>query len=375
MVSTSRADAGIYRPLLQALAAERDWRVTCFVGGTHHEASFGDTAREFGELVGVEVVPVRHQAAGDTPARVAASAGRAVAGFGAALAAAPVDLLFVLGDRTEMLAAALAATIHRVPLAHLHGGDRTLGAYDDACRAAITKLSHIHFPALPEHARRIVAMGEAPGRVFTVGALALDDLRRFRPLSTRRLEQALGVEWRPPVLLVVFHPETMSPRPAAEQVEELQATLAGVDARCVLVGPNADVGHAAIRAAWRRFAAGRAGTVLAASLDRRQFWSCCAHAQALVGNSSAGLLEAASFRLPVVNIGERQAGRVRPANVIDVPGERRAIAAAIQQALSERFRRGLRGLVNPYGRGDAARRIIAALRRLPDRRALLVKQP
>jgi len=360
--------------LLRALAAEGDWRVTCFVGGTHHDATFGLTAREFRGLSRVAVVPVRHQAAGDTPARVAASAGRAVAGFGSALAAAPVDLLFVLGDRTEMLAAALAATIHGVPLAHLHGGDRTLGAYDDACRAALTKLSHVHFAALPEHARRIEAMGEDPGRVFTVGALALDDLRRFRPLSPRSLGRALGVEWRPPVLLVVFHPETRSERPAGEQVAELAAALAGVEARCVVVGPNADVGHAAIRAAWRRFAAGRAGTaVLAAALDRRRFWSCCVHAQALVGNSSAGLLEAASFRLPVVNIGERQAGRVRPANVIDAPMERGAIAAAIRQALSERFRRGLRGLVNPYGRGDAARRIIAALRRLPERRVLLRK--
>lgn len=374
VASTGRADAGIYLPLLRALAAERDWQVTCFAGGTHHDAAFGRTVDELTGLRRVSVVSVRHHVPGDTAAKVSASAGRAVAAFGRAFADHPVDLLFVLGDRTEMLAAALAATIHRLPLAHLHGGDTTLGAYDDACRAAITMLSHVHFPALPRHAERIVAMGEMPRRVCAVGALALDDLAGFRPMSAEKLGRSLGVDLRRPTLLVVFHPETMSDLPAGRQVEELLAALDRVDANGVLVGPNADVGHGDIIAALKRFSARRSGMVLSPALDRRRFWSCCAHAGALVGNSSAGLLEAASFKLPVVNVGERQAGRVRPANVIDAPFERAAIAAAIEKALSASFRRRLRGLVNPYGRGDTAPRIVAALRSLPDRRTLLEKR-
>lgn len=389
-ISTSRADAGIYRPLLRALAAVDRWAVCCLAGGTHLSAEWGGTLAHLGGLRGVRIVPVEHWSPGDEPAAVAAAAGRATGAFAEALSREGADFVFVLGDRAEMLAAALAATILRLPIAHLHGGDATAGAYDDTCRDAITKLSHLHFPALPDHARRIEAMGEQPWRIHAVGALALDELRTFTPMPAAELCRAVGVDFARPVVVVAFHPETLSDVPPVRQID---AVLDGVRRYCdstraaggdanrhrgdpdlLLIGPNVDVGHAAVLAALRRFAADRPSTVLRSSLDQSCFWSCLAHAAALVGNSSAGIIEAPSFALPVVNVGNRQGGRARAANVLDAPFDAASIAAAIRRATSDVFRASLRGRVNPYGDGRAAERIVAVLQELPGSVDLLSKR-
>lgn len=372
-VSTGRADAGIYRPLLQSLLAEPAWDICCFAGGTHWSESFGRTAVEFSDLTRLRIIRVDHLMPGDEPADIAETAGRAVAEFGRAFARQPVDLLFVLGDRTEMLAAALAATIHTIPIAHLHGGDTTAGAYDNACRHALTKLSHLHFPALPQHAARLRVLGEEDWRIHKTGALALDALRDFSPEAILELNAATGLDWSRPVFIVAYYPETLASVPPARQIEEVLAALEGFEVQLLMLGPNADVGHEAVRSALVRLASARPGVVLLSALGQRCFWSCLAHAQVLVGNSSAGILEAVSFRLPVVNIGARQAGRVRPANVLDSPLDKAAIAAALAQAIAPGYRSRLRDLANPYGDGRAAERIISVLRVLPARRDLLVK--
>ena len=373
-VTTGRADAGIYRPLLRALAAEPDWRVVCFAGGTHHDARFGRTVEELPNSPDVELAAVDHLVQGDGPMEVAATAGRATAGFSQAFSEHGVDLAFVLGDRTEMLAAALAATIHGLPIAHLHGGDLTEGAYDDACRHAITKLAHIHLPALSDHAVRIRQMAEEPWRIHTVGALALDELIGFEPEPVEQVSSAVGLDLSQPTIVVAFYPETLSVLPPRRQIEQVLAAVAPVEASVLLIGPNADVGCGGIAEALAGFASSRRRTVLAASLPQRRFWSCLAHARVLIGNSSAGILEAASFRLPAVNVGERQTGRVRPANVIDTSIDRPQIAAAVRKAMDPRFRDGLADLVNPYGDGRAAERILSVLRDLPARQTLLVKR-
>ncbi|MBN2559568.1 MAG: UDP-N-acetylglucosamine 2-epimerase (hydrolyzing) [Phycisphaerae bacterium] len=373
-VTTSRADAGIYRPLLRALASETDWQTVCFAGGTHHAARFGRTIGELADLPDVDLIAVDHLVAGDGPNDVAETAGRATGRFSRAFSAKEVDLVFVLGDRTEMLAATLAAVIHRLPIAHLHGGDMTEGAYDDACRHAITKLSHLHFPALPQHAERIRSMGEEAWRVHTVGALALDALSDFTPEPLDKLNALIGLDLSRPTVVVAFHPETLSALTPRQQVEELLAALAPLDVNLLLIGPNADVGHGIINEGLSGFAASRPGAVLVASLGQRQFWTCLSCARLLIGNSSAGILEAATFRLPVVNVGDRQTGRMRPANVIDAPWNRAEITAAIETAMEPGFKARLVDLVNPYGDGRAAGRILAALRSLPDRQTLLQKR-
>jgi UDP-hydrolysing UDP-N-acetyl-D-glucosamine 2-epimerase len=372
-ISTSRADAGIYRPLLGALADQSDWQISCLAGGTHLSEAFGHTIDELAPTDRVELTPVLHFVSGDRALDVAETSGRAVIEFSKALAAARPDLVFVLGDRTEMLAAALAAVIHGIPIAHLHGGERTAGAYDDNCRHAITKLAHVHFAALPEYAERIASMGEEDWRIHTVGAPALDDLVHFEPLPVGELSAAVGLDFSRPTWVIAFYPETLSADSPAAQVEMLLAALYAADANLLILGTNADIGYKTFAEAYQAFADQQSNVKLMASLSKQWFWSCLAHAQMLIGNSSAGIIEAASFKLPVVNIGDRQAGRIRPSNVIDTACHTEKIADAVNRAISFTFRNGLASLTNPYGDGQAAARVVIALRSLPDRQTLLRK--
>ncbi len=373
-ITTSRADAGIYHPLLTALTAESAWDVTCLAGGTHLSSGFGHTIDVFSDIPQLTTVAVDHLVPGDGPIEVAATAGGAVEQYARTIATNLPDLVFVLGDRTEMLAATLAALIHTIPIAHLHGGDITEGAYDNQCRHAISKLSHVHFAALPEHAERIKCMGEESWRVHTVGAPALDVLREFKPSTVSELSDAVGIDFSRPTVVVVFHPETLHHWPAARQIEELLQGLHSIDANVLMIGPNADVGHSAIRDAMQRFVALRENACLVTSLSQHRYWSCLSHAAVLLGNSSSGIIEAACFSLPVVNVGDRQAGRMQSANVLDVAMDRGEIAAALGKALKPAFREDLRGMANPYGNGHAAERIVAALHALPDRDKLLRKR-
>ncbi len=372
-ISTTRADAGIYAPLLDAIAAREAWEPVLLAGGTHQSPEHGRTQDEIRVPKRARLVPVDHFIPGDDPVAVACNTGAAIGAFAEAVDRLRPDLVFVLGDRAEMLAAALAATLCGTVLAHLHGGDVTRGAYDDACRHAITKLAHLHFPALPDHAARIVAMGEAPWRILPTGALAVDALATFRPIERDRLEGVLPPRDLRPLLVFLFHPQTLNAPPAARQIAEALAGVAQWDGPMLLIGPNADVGHGAVRSAMESFVANRPSARLVASLPQAVFWSALAHAAVLVGNSSAALLEAPSLHLPAVNIGDRQAGRHRAANVIDVPCERAAVAAAVQYASTDAFRAQTRQVVNPYGDGHAAERILAVLDRLPPRERLLVK--
>lgn len=373
LVSTTRADAGIYGPLVEALCDRSPYEVVLFAGGTHLSERFGRTIEHLPRYGRLKVVSVVHQMEGDRPVDVAASAARAGEAFSRSFAAEEPDLLFVLGDRAEMAAAAMAATIHRIPMAHLHGGETTAGAYDDAFRNAITKLAHVHFAALREYGERIAAMGEPAWRVHVVGAPALDRLRGFEPEPVAELSAAVGLDFREPTVLVVFHVETMAVKAAGEQVEAVLSALGGVEANLLFVGSNADVGHGSVESSVRRFVEKHRRARLVPSLPPERFWSCMARATAMVGNSSAGIIEAPSFGLPVVNIGDRQKGRTRTANVIDVANDLASISGALKQALSVEFRKSVANMRNPYGDGDACSRILRVISSLPTRNELLLK--
>jgi UDP-hydrolysing UDP-N-acetyl-D-glucosamine 2-epimerase len=373
-ISTTRADSGIYAPLLAALSRAGDFEVSMLAGGTHHSETFGQTARQMSDAPRLSIVPVEHFVEGDGPGQVCETAGRAISAFSAAISRRPVDLVFALGDRTEMLAACLAATIHGVPIAHVHGGDVTQGACDDSCRHAITKLAHVHFPALRIHADRIRRMGEEAWRIQTVGSLALDELAVFTPQPIESLSREVGLDFRAPTAVVVFHPETLCEMPPDRQIRQVLEALNRLSMNLLFVGPNADVGRDAVDAAIREFVASRTNAVVASSLSQSQFWSCLAHARVQVGNSSSGIIEAASLRLPVVNVGDRQTGRIAPPNVLHAPIEAEAIHRAISQATSPGFVKSLADLKNPYGDGNAAERIIAAVRGLASRQQLLTKK-
>lgn len=362
-LSTSRADVGIYRPLLSALLADPRFDPTLIAS---HACAQADLPR-----VPILATPINQL--GDYPVAVAQATGDAVGKFAETLMQIMPDLVFVLGDRTEMLAAALAATICTLPIAHLHGGDTTRGAYDDACRDAISKLAHVHFPALTEHGRVLQALGESPDRIHVVGALALDELARFHVEPIEVCSAAVILDLRKPTLLVAFHPETISDVPVESQVDALSRAIAASSMQVLWIDPNADVGHGEVNRAMTALADTRTGIVRLKSVSQNRFWSCLVHCRALVGNSSAGIIEAASLRRPVVNIGCRQEGRVRAGNVLDVGYNADDIAQAIVRATSDEFCASLEGLINPYGDGHAAGRILEALANLPDRLTLLRK--
>ena len=362
VVTVARSDWGHLTSVLNELRAASDVRLLLFVGGMHLSDAFGRTV----ELIEREGWPIAERIEmlepSDAPEAIAASIGRGVAGFGRAYARHRPDVVVVLGDRFEMLSAAAAALPFVLPVAHLHGGEVTEGAIDNQIRHAITKCAHLHFVSAEPHARRIAAMGEEPWRIHDVGAPGLDRIRTTRLLSrdelSRRLDLAPDDRW----LMVTYHPATLEYQDTARHTDELLAALEKVDATCVVTYPNADTAGRTIIARLEEFAGRHDRVRLARSLGDDVYLSLLRHADAMVGNSSSGLIEAPSFELPVVNVGGRQAGRLRAANVIDVGPDRDEILTGIDAALTPVFRAGLSGMKNPYGDGRAAERIVRVLR-------------
>src|SRR2546423_1538700 len=365
VVSVSRSDYGHLLPVLEAIRDAEGLALRLVVGGMHLVPEFGHTVRAM-EADGWAIDGrVEMHEPDDTPAAVGAAIGRGVAGFARAWARLTPDLVLVLGDRFEMLAAALAALSFALPVAHVHGGEVTEGAIDNQIRHAITKLAHLHFASAAPHARRLLAMGEEAWRVHTVGAPGLDRLARIEPLSREALAATLGVPAAARWLLVTYHPVTLEDREATAQVDELLATLEKVDATQILPAPAADPAGRSVLRRLEEFVARQPRARLVASLGDRVYLSLLRHADVMVGNSSSGLIEAPSFALPVVNVGSRQDGRLRGDNVLDVPPDRDAILRALETALAPDFRERLRDRPNPYGDGAAAPRIVRVLRDTP----------
>jgi len=363
VVTVARSDYGHLLPLLEALGHAPDVELLVYVAGSHLASPFGVRTAD---LVEADRWPIAARIDmgidDDAPVTIASATGRGVIGFAAEFARRRPDLVVVLGDRYEMLSAALAALPFGLPVAHLHGGEVTEGAIDEQVRHAITKLAHLHFPAAEPYAARVRQLGEEPWRVHCCGAPGLDRLRAGGSLSRAEIGERLGRPLGRPTVLVTFHPETLAVADVPRQVEELVAALEKVDGEIIVTAPGADTGYRAITAGLERLAGRRPLTRLGATLGDEVYTSLLREADVMVGNSSSGLIEAPSFGLPVVNVGDRQRGRLRAANVIDVAADRAAIVGAIRRALEPAFRRGLAGLVNPYGDGHAAPRIARVLR-------------
>jgi UDP-hydrolysing UDP-N-acetyl-D-glucosamine 2-epimerase len=373
VVTVARSDYGIYRPLLRELAGRDGIELELYVGGMHLRERFGSTISEV-EADGFPIA-ARLDFLGDddSPLAVAEAIGRGVMAFAGAYAETAPDLLVVLGDRFEMLAAGIAALPLAIPVAHIHGGESTEGAIDESMRHALTKLSHLHFASTEVYARRIVQLGEEPWRVTTSGAPALDAIQRHVPLDDDQLAEH-GVRLRGPTLLVTFHPVTLH---RDDAVRQLDAVLQAVDDSgldTVLTYPNADALHRAIVDRLERFVDGDTRFTLVRSLGSDAYYTLLGRAAAMVGNSSSGIIEAASFQLPVVDVGDRQRGRIRPANVVHVEPEVDEIRRALDRVSSEDFRASLAGLENPYGDGRAAPRIADVLTTVPLDDRLLVKR-
>jgi GDP/UDP-N,N'-diacetylbacillosamine 2-epimerase (hydrolysing) len=365
VVTVSRSDWGHLRPVLEAVRSAPDLALRLIVAGMHLEPGFGLTVGEIEAEGWAIAARIPMGETDDSPSGISASTGKGIEGFARAFAETRPGLLVVLGDRSEMLAAAVAALPFALPVAHIHGGEETQGAMDNQIRHAITKLAHVHFASADVHARRIAQMGEETWRIHSVGAPGLDRLRGVSFLSREALAAELGLRARAPWLIVTFHPVTLEHADTASHAAELLAALEKADGEIVITYPNADTAGRTIIERIEEFAGRHPRVRLARSLGDRVYLSLLKEAAAMVGNSSSGLIEAPSFGLPVVNIGSRQRGRLRGANVIDVGYGREEILRGLERALDPAFRAGLKGMANPYGDGRAAARIVEVLRTVP----------
>jgi UDP-hydrolysing UDP-N-acetyl-D-glucosamine 2-epimerase len=362
VVTGTRAEYGILRPVLRELGAAPGTLPLVVAAGMHLLPEFGLTVRDI-ERDGFEVAARVHMGTqGDDPAAMATALGMGIAGMSGALQALRLDIVLVVGDRGEPFAATVAAAHLNIPVAHLHGGECTTGGnIDESLRWAITRFAHLHLAATALSAARLVESGEEPWRVTVVGAPGLDAVLGEPPLPDGELGASLAVDLNLPVLVVVQHPVTTQAAAAAGQLRETLEAVAGTGYQAVIVYPNADAGGRAMIEVLEGFRSNPRFR-LHRSLPHRAFLSLLRRAAALVGNSSCGIIEAPSLGLPAVNVGIRQEGRERGANVIDVDHDRGAIAAAIRRAVTDQdFRRRVARSPNPYGDGRAARRIVARL--------------
>ena len=373
VVTTSRADySHLYWPL-RALAAHPDIELQVVAMGAHLSPQFGNTLKEI-EHDGFPITArIECLLSSDTDTGMAKTIGVAILGLADALTAWRPDLLLLIADRYEMLAPAAAALAMRIPIAHIEGGEISQGAIDDHVRNALTKLAHIHFTSTETARRRVIAMGEEPWRVTHAGAPSLDHMRKSQLLDRSALELKLGLRFSPPTLLVAWHPVTILSDTNAE-AQAFYSALAQLPGQLIFVYPNSDAGGLALIERTRAMAAMRTNTHIYVNLDAVTYWSLLGQVDAMVGNSSSGIMEAASFALPVVNVGIRQQGRERATNILDAPASTDMIVAALQQALSPAFRASLRGMSNPYGNGTAAETITRVLATVSLER-LLVKEP
>ena len=362
----TRAEYGLLYWLLKDIQASESLELQLIVAAMHLSPTFGQTWRQI-EQDGFRIdAKVEMLLSSDTASGVAKSMGLGTIGFADALARLQPDVLVVLGDRFEALAIVQTALVMRIPVAHLHGGEITEGAYDDAIRHAITKMASLHFVAAEPYRRRVIQMGENPATVFNVGALRLDHLQRTPRMTLAELGQSLDFALAQPFALVTYHPVTLADEdPQASATALLQALDEFAQLQLVLTYPNADNGGQAVIALLQEYAARRrARVLLIESLGFRRYLSTLAHASAVVGNSSSGIIEAPAFHVPTVNIGDRQLGRLAADSVLHCRAERQDIAQTLRLALSDDFRRRCATTVNPYGQGRASQAIVRELEAL-----------
>ena len=355
ILTATRAEYGLLAPVIKKLDMEPEIDVRVVVTGMHLCGEFGMTVNEIRQD-GVHIdreIDIRIDS--DTPAGISKTMSRALAGFADYFAENKPDALMVLGDRYETLAVCIAAMNERIPIIHLHGGEATLGAVDEAIRNAITKMSYLHFTATEEYRKRVIRMGEAPDRVFMSGAVGVENALGVERMSKGELEQSLGCELGDSFAVLTFHPVTLENNTAQNQIDELiKAMEKYPDITFLCTKANADVDGKIINERLRQCADTHRNVLLYDSLGVRRYLSALSYAEFVIGNSSSGIIEVPSFGIPTINIGDRQKGRIQAESVINCEPLFEDIADAIEKARSLQFRNHIRNISNPYGDGKAS---------------------
>ena len=364
VVTGSRAEYGILRTLMQAINDDPQLQLQIIATNQHLSKLQGETYKEI-ERDGFTIdykVPMADDEAPDCANTIAKSVGRGVTGFADAFELLKPDLLLILGDRYEMLAVASAALIYKIPIAHLHGGEITEGAFDDAIRHAITKMSHLHFTSTEAYRKRVIQLGEQPDRVFNVGALGVENIHKLQPLSKQEIEASLGFEFTDKCLLVTYHPVTLSDMSSETQILNLLEALDDYkDHHIIFTYSNSDTNSQIIIRRIQEYVDRNAGRCMfIPSLGQRRYFSCLRYMEAVIGNSSSGIIEVPSFGIPTLDIGDRQKGRIAADSVIHCGYSAEEIKEGLKKVIN-----GTVKVENPYDKEGTCRAILEVIKTYP----------
>lgn len=364
VITSSRADYGLLRPLLLRLRNDDFFDLKIIVTGSHLSKDFGFTYKEithdkFKIFKKVNIVQAK-----DRPVDITNSTGIAIKSFGNIYSNYKPDAIFVLGDRYEVFCSVFAALFFKIPVIHYSGGEKTIGAYDDCIRHSITKMSHLHFVSCIEYRKRVLQLGENPKCVYNVGSLGIDNIKNLKLLSKLELEQSLKLKFSKPTFLVSYYPETLSSLDARDQFEQvLSALLNYKNYQVIFTKSNADNDGRVISKMIDQFVKMNTNAYAFESLGVIRYLSTIKYVELVIGNSSSGYTEVPSFNVPTINIGNRQKGRVKAKSIIDVEIESDKIKAGIDKALNKSFRIKLKKHKSPFGNGDSSMRIINHLKK------------
>ncbi|MDR1695384.1 MAG: UDP-N-acetylglucosamine 2-epimerase [Endomicrobium sp.] len=365
VLTTSRADYGIMSELIKKLQSDKSLDIKVIVSGSHLSKRHGSSVKEIIKD-GIKIYKrVDIGISSDTPKDIGKVMGRATELFTKTIEQAKPDIILLLGDRYEVLSGAIAALLLRIPIAHLHGGEATFGAIDEAMRHAITKMSHIHFASCEKYKKRIIQLGENPKQVFNTGSLGVENAENIKTLSKRELEKSLNIKFNKKNLMVTFHPVTLEGDEKKQVIELLNALSKLKETSVFFTMPNADGGNKAIALEIENFVKRNNNAYAFGSLGKLKYFSMLKNVDGVIGNSSSGIIEAPSFKIPTVNIGSRQAGRLQAKSIINALPIEKNISKAIQKIYDPEFTALIKRSKNPYSKQNTAKTVIKILKTYP----------
>lgn len=359
VITGSRAEYGLLKPLMEEIKSDTSLKLQLIATGMHLSPEFGLTYQDI-EKDGFTIdEKIEILLSSDTPVSISKSMGLAMISFSETYARLKPDILVGLGDRFELFSAAVASHVSRIPIAHISGGEITEGSFDDAFRHSITKMSHLHFTSTEEYKKRVIQLGESPNRVFNVGAIGIDNIKRLNLLTKKELEKELNFTFNKHNLLVTFHPVTLEHNTSAEHFQNLLDVLDELkDTNIIFTKANADTDGRIINKMMDKYVLKNPRKSASfISMGQLKYLSTIQLVDAIVGNSSSGIIEAPSFKIGTINVGDRQKGRIKARNTIDCNPTRESIRKAVKHLYSKHFQESLKRIASPYGKGNTAKKI------------------